>query len=244
MIIYCINNDFDDNAYVGYHKGDNVQDRWKSHIAAMNEGSTAYLHNSMRTHGIQHFHIVRVWSGHVPLEVLKAGEKYFIKCFRTRWPDGYNLTDGGDGVSSDHMKYLWTTPEYRAMQKAAREGVPNKGQFKPGYKSPKKGGHREDLLPEVRKVMSDKAKRYDDEHGNPRQGAEVTAETRKKIGDANRGKTPWNKGLKTPKLTITEKILQMKEIGFKPNRTASQTGVSQFLVDMIYAGNFSKRRAA
>jgi group I intron endonuclease len=185
MIVYLITNDFDDNAYVGYHIGNNLHIRWAGHLASVREGSKSFLHNSMRKHGIEHFFIVPVWSGYIPIQSLKELEKFYIKCFKTKWPNGYNLTSGGEGVDSDCMKRIWKDPEYRAKMKLRPKPS---NLFQPGYASPKKGGHREDISPEVRKQMSDKAKKYNEEHGNPRQGAIVSQTTRDKISRANKGK--------------------------------------------------------
>ena len=66
----------------------------------------------------------------------------------------------------------------------------NAGQFKPGYSSPRKGGHREDLSEKSRKRISEKVSCS--LIGNRRNtGKRWTEEQRAKL----RGRIPWNKGL-------------------------------------------------
>jgi hypothetical protein len=91
---------------------------------------------------------------------------------------------------SQRMKEVWKTPEYRALMKL--RPLPS-NLFQPGCPSPRKGGHREDISPEVRERMRINAKKRNDEKGNPRQGVVVTQKTRDKISKANKGRAPHNK---------------------------------------------------
>lgn len=98
MFIYLITNDVNDKAYVGLHSGRDLRKRWTTHRSFARRGSRSLISLAIRKHGAEKFHITSVWSGHIPLDNLKILERYFIRCFRTKHPDGYNLTDGGDGT--------------------------------------------------------------------------------------------------------------------------------------------------
>lgn len=239
MFIYIIVNNFDDNAYVGYHTGTNLLTRWREHLRSVKEGSTAYLHNSMRKHGIHQFYILPVWSGYMLVDELKKLEQYYIKCFNTKWPFGYNLTQGGDGIDSEYMKQLWKVPEYVELQKAVRPRY-NSGQFKKGYTSPRKGGHREDISPKVRKLMSEKAKKHNDEIGNPRKGAVVDQITREKISAANKGREAYNKCNEE----IRNQIVKLRSIGHSQTKIAAIVGVTQPCVsDILIQNGFRTRNS-
>ncbi len=98
MFIYAITNDVNDKAYVGLHCGIDLRTRWITHRSFSKRGSNSLISLAMRKHGIEKFHITSVWSGHISLAKLKALERYYIQCFGSRVPNGYNLTEGGDGT--------------------------------------------------------------------------------------------------------------------------------------------------
>lgn len=189
MFIYLIKNTINHLSYIGYHQGANLLDRWYGHLRSVKEGSKTYLHNSMRKYPDK-FSIIPIWSGFVSLTELKLLEVYYIKSFNTKWPNGYNMTEGGEGVCSERMKEVWTRPEYRAKM---RNRPKPSNLFKRGYSSPRKGGHREDISLERRQEMSRKAREWQVVNGNPRQGICHSQQTKDKISASNRGKTPHNK---------------------------------------------------
>jgi len=99
MFIYLITNDVNASSYVGLHSGNNLRERWLKHLRDSRKGLQGAIYRAMRKHGVEKFHIASVWSGHVPIGRLKELERYFIRSFQTRAPNGYNLTDGGDGFT-------------------------------------------------------------------------------------------------------------------------------------------------
>lgn len=91
--------------------------------------------------------------------------------------------------TSSALKKLWQDPEYRSMMIEVHR-KPNSGQFKKGYNSPRKGGHREDLSVKARQSISAKVSRS--LVGNRRAAGKPWTEDQKaKL----RGRVPWNKGL-------------------------------------------------
>lgn len=87
--------------------------------------------------------------------------------------------------TASKLKLLWQDPTYRTMILASRPKQ-NKGQFKQGITSSRKGGHREDIPPEVRERMRLKAVLYNKEHGNPRQGVILSKEIRNRISETRK----------------------------------------------------------
>lgn len=97
MFIYVITNDINSKAYVGLHAGTDLRKRWSNHLASARMGESCALYNAIRKYGESKFHITAVWSGYISPDKLKILERYYIRCFQTMKPNGYNLTQGGDG---------------------------------------------------------------------------------------------------------------------------------------------------
>ena len=171
MFIYAITNDVNDKAYVGLYSGKNLRVRWSRHQWDARNDSQIPLHRAMRAHGIDKFHICSVWSGYILPEKLKTLEKYFIRCFRTQRPSGYNVTEGGDGSfgfrhSEEYkqsMRDRFISEETRLKMSRVHKG--------------------KTLSPQHKKSMSEKLR------GNKHLLGHVhSAETRAKISAAGMGK--------------------------------------------------------
>lgn len=92
--IYVITNDVNDKAYVGACAMP-LEHRWAGHKSWARKGRGHSIHAAMREHGIDKFHITRIFSGVVSREAMKKLEEYYIKSFGTLIPNGYNETIGG-----------------------------------------------------------------------------------------------------------------------------------------------------
>jgi group I intron endonuclease len=99
MFIYAVTNDVNDKAYVGACIRP-LNRRWTNHLADARHGRGGALHAAMRECGVEKFHVSAIWSGHIPVADLKKLERYYIRCFQTLEPNGYNQTEGGDSVSA------------------------------------------------------------------------------------------------------------------------------------------------
>lgn len=77
-----------------------------------------YIDRAIRKYGWENF-TVEVLKECKSKEELDYWEKYFIKVLNTKRPNGYNLTDGGEGISG-----LEFTAEHRKNISAARTGKP------------------------------------------------------------------------------------------------------------------------
>jgi len=156
MFIYIITNDVNDKAYIGACK--NLTRRWSVHRNRAKRGCeySSALYRDMSELGATKFHITSIWSGDFTsldpkanLEKLVTLEKYFIKSFQTKVPNGYNLTDGGKGLGSGLAE-----ESRQRMSKTAKSYAV------------KHGGKRTGCFPtkEQRAKMSASAKRYCDTH--------------------------------------------------------------------------------
>jgi group I intron endonuclease len=96
--IYIITNKANGKQYVGITK--NIKRRWHQHISA--NGSAPALHAAIKKYGSEGFlysHICNAFDFEAACDL----EKILIKQHNTKFPCGYNLTDGGDGVRGRPM---------------------------------------------------------------------------------------------------------------------------------------------
>jgi group I intron endonuclease len=99
VIIYCITNLINGKMYIGQHIGDDLSAYWKlSYESRIRSGlrGRPHLFRAMRKYGIEKF------SSKVLIRVgtkadLDYYERKLIAAWKTRSPNGYNLTDGGGG---------------------------------------------------------------------------------------------------------------------------------------------------
>lgn len=109
MIIYCIINKITKKKYIGQTIR-TIQTRFMAHARY---DKKSYIHRSIIKYGEYNFSIFKIDEA-CTREELNEKERYWIKLFNTRFPNGYNLTEGGDlppnrkGIpfSTDHKKHL------------------------------------------------------------------------------------------------------------------------------------------
>lgn len=110
-------------------------------------------------------------------EEMCSDEQYYIKVFKTLWPNGYNLTEGGDGVIpceevrkkiSETKKGKIFSEEHKKKLSLARKGIP----------SPNKGKH---LSEDYKRKISDSKKGKMVGDKNPFYGKHHTEEFKKKM---------------------------------------------------------------
>lgn len=92
--IYKITNLLNNKIYIGKHKYSEYR-LDENYIT-----SGTIINQSIEKNGIDNFKIELVDSANT-LEELNEKEKYYIKYFNSKFPIGYNLTDGGDGHVGD-----------------------------------------------------------------------------------------------------------------------------------------------
>jgi group I intron endonuclease len=187
MFIYAITNDVNEKVYIGLHYGRDLRTRWTTHRSFANRGSQSIIYLAIRKYGIEHFHITAIWSGHVSLVNLKKLECYYIRSFQTKTPNGYNLTDGGDGV-----------PGYRHTdEERARRSEKMRRQIQTGNISTWAGKKRGIIDPNLYKNLSARFK------GRP--SWPLTEEGRARISAASKG-NKRSLGIKKSPETIAKTI--------------------------------------
>ena len=128
-VIYKITNNLNDKSYVGQTK-----QPLKNRIAQHRYHDDLYIDRAIRKYGWENF-FVEILEECETQEKLNEREKFWIAKFNTKCPNGYNLTDGGEGMPgfshssksiakmSDTAKEIWACrlPEERAAIAKKRE---------------------------------------------------------------------------------------------------------------------------
>ena len=119
-------------------------------------------------------------------EEMNSDEQYYIEVFDTLYPNGYNLTEGGDGgVRCDETRRKMSIS--RKGKPSPNKGVPMSEEQKKKLSESHKGKlHSE----ETKKKMSISRKG----RTSPNKGKTMSEETKKKISESLKGRTPSNKG--------------------------------------------------
>ncbi len=112
MVVYLLQNTVNGKCYVG-KTVQGLRRRWNEHCGDARSRGTTVLHRALRKYGPENFQR-KILSVGLNESVLLALETFWIRELNTRAPNGYNLTDGGDGISGCRR-----SPETRAKQSAA-----------------------------------------------------------------------------------------------------------------------------
>jgi group I intron endonuclease len=144
---YCVykwTNNISTKAYIGV--SNDVQRRWKKHIADARRGSSAAFHRAIRKY-IQSSWTREILVDGLSFEEACVVEQQLIRAHNTLAPNGYNLTEGGLGLkghhfSEEHRNHLKWSPERKALvlDRYAQGYHPSKG------KQNAKGNVRSDLV--------------------------------------------------------------------------------------------------
>lgn len=145
MEVYLITNKVNGKLYVGQTTKD-VATRWALHMSDFERGRKKNypLYLAFAKYGVENFDVSVLKDNIVSYEELDYWEMYYIKKLNTRHPNGYNLTDGGQGVHG----YRHTEETKRKIGKTI------------------KSKYDEIYTPERSKKISDanKGKKFSDEH--------------------------------------------------------------------------------
>jgi len=163
MIIYKIVNNINGKIYIGQTKKD-VSRRVAKHITE----NRHYIQKALNKYGLESF-AISIIDEAISKEILDEKEKYWIKVFNCRAPNGYNCTDGGDGINGYNC-----TEESREKRRKSHIGKTLSDETKQKMSMVRKGKR---LSEEHKKKISETHK-----------GMGHTEEVRKKISEANRGK--------------------------------------------------------
>lgn len=175
MIIYKATNKINGKIYIGQTLH-NLNNRIVEHVRGKDK---TYFQNALGRYGIQSFDFSIIDIASCKND-LNEKEKYWIRFYNCKSPNGYNLTDGGEG----RVGYK-PSEETRRKLSAAKKNISDETR-----KRLSDAATRRIVSQETRKKMSESGK-----------GRIFTEEHKRKIGAANKG----NKKLLGHKLTEEHK---------------------------------------
>jgi group I intron endonuclease len=165
IFIYVIRNILNEKEYIGFHATNDLNDDYY--------GSGKLIERAIKKYGKKNFakEIVEFCNE----ENWEEREIYWIKEKNTYYPNGYNLTHGGEGGFG------------KIMNEEARKKISDSKKGKPAWNKGKKGIYSEKSLLKMSISQSGKI---------------ISEETRKKISEANTGRPKTEEELK--KLSIAK----------------------------------------
>jgi len=98
MIIYKVTNKVNNKVYIGKTVNSLNSRKSQHQFASRKNRSNSYFHNALRKYGTENFIWEEIQHYKTEEELIKA-ECEFIKFYNSKSPNGYNLTDGGEGIS-------------------------------------------------------------------------------------------------------------------------------------------------
>ena len=153
--IYCITNLINGKKYIGQTAKLYLSARWDGHKLSARNNQSGYLYNAMRKYGEENF-VFKVLLYNIPIEQLNFYECLWIKKLNTKCPNGYNMTDGGEGCrritawnkgkprSKETIQKIKShyTPEVKEQMRVRVSGENNPMYGRRGENSPTYGLHR------------------------------------------------------------------------------------------------------
>ena len=188
MIVYLAVNKINRKYYVGITNKP-LECRISNHLCSM----SGAFPKALRKYGVQafEFSIIDIADSR---EILLEKEMYWIKFYNSKVPNGYNMTDGGEGTTG-----LEFSQETRKKMSDAKRGKhwsedhKNKLSIICKEKSYWKGRKKGPLTKEQKKKISEATR------GLKRDS--FSLEHREKLSKSHKGKIPWNKGKKIIKVS-------------------------------------------
>jgi len=118
MLVYQITCVASGKRYIGWHSGNDLAKYWRENVRLAEKGRNdkPCLYAALRKYGADNF-TARVLLIVATKEEALYYEQVLIARLKTKRPDGYNLTDGGEGTCGFHY-----SAEQSAHRSASRRG--------------------------------------------------------------------------------------------------------------------------
>ncbi len=167
--VYCATNRINGKKYIGKTIGE-MSVRRKKHENRALQGYMEAFRCALRKYGFNNFQWDVLFESNNE-KILNIEEIYYIKEQNTKPPNGYNMTNGGDGLTGITDKTRKKMSESHKGKKQTQEQIE--------YRSLKirEAKRKNPVTKETRQKLSEANK-----------GKKCTEETKKKISEANKGK--------------------------------------------------------
>lgn len=196
--IYCIKNTLTNKMYIGQSL--NLRKRISDHFRKLPKGTDecTYLQKSYLKYGAEKFEYFIL--EYCLSSDLNKKEEYYISKYNTKAPNGYNLTNGGDGT----VGYKWSDEQ---IAKKSGENHPLFGI-----------GHSEEAKKKMKENHADFSK-----ENHPFWGKKHSEEAKKKMSEARTGKYSGKNSplYGKPKSKEQREKIRLSKIGSKSKNATS-----------------------
>lgn len=130
MIIYKITNKINGFIYIG-KTSKSLNKRWKEHVYKATKKQENYIfYNAIRKYGACNF-TLEIIDFACSNKELSRKEIYWIKFYNSKTPNGYNMTDGGEGIVGNKLtaEQKETLSKAHQGQKAWNKGLKMNSDF-------------------------------------------------------------------------------------------------------------------
>lgn len=213
--VYVFTNKINKKQYVG--QSINIKERYKQHFKDAKHDNLLF-HRALNKYGEENFNF-EIIEENIPLEYIGEREKFWIIKLNTKVPNGYNLTDGGEGT----FGYKHTEEAKIKMSKA------------------KKGKFTHLQSDETRKKISEANKGRKpsayciQKIKEARTGTHLSDETKIKISEATKGIPKTEEHVEKVKKSLNKRTKEEKRLSSeKAIKTKRENGVifGQHFLDM------------
>lgn len=171
-IVYCATNVINGKKYIGKTVSSMEKRRWEHEWHSETRRDTSPLfHRALRAHGCSNFFWEMLFESKSRAVLIRM-EIAFIAEMKTKFPDGYNLTDGGEGWSGAVF-----TEEHKANLSKAQKGRKTSQETKDKISAANIG----------KKWTQEQKARFSQQCVG-RKGVSPSQETRRKLSAATKGK--------------------------------------------------------
>jgi len=184
MIIYKITNNINKKIYVG-QTSYSLEKRIKQHLKAAKQKQKYLLYRAINKYKIENFSWEVIDKCKTKQELFER-EKYYIKLLKSKRPNGYNLTDGGEGN-------LGWKPSKATRLKISERAKGRVASLETRKKISLAGRNRKHSEETKRKIgLGSKGKKISDKHRKQlikiNTGKKHSEETKRKMSEAKKGK--------------------------------------------------------
>ena len=192
-LVYKIVNSINGKLYVG-KTSKTLAQRFRAHLSKVRNKVNRHLYDAMNHHGVEHFSIHLIEE--VPDDLVDEREAFWIATLGTRSPNGYNMTEGGDGGdtlkhwSEEDKQRLWKQQAQKRM--GFRHSAASKRLMGDAQRGRVRTDEQRQHLSRVLKERGHQPPDYTKWHkGQPgtRQGCPHTEATKQKLSMVRKGKT-------------------------------------------------------
>lgn len=144
--VYQIVNNVNGKIYIG--QSSNTEERWYRHSVDYKRIKEKYLYRAMRKYGFENFEF-SILEENISLDNINAREQYWINSKNSMVPNGYNMTNGGEGT----FRTITEETREKLRQSAKNQVITDETRKKMSDNQTRRFSN-----PEERKIMSEKLK--------------------------------------------------------------------------------------